>query len=183
MAPKADAGNQEESNATSGSGPLSVLSPREQTIMLQALLSDSNFPAGIQVDYVKVANRMNLKNPRSVSNAWSIIKNKIAAYDKKFREDHNLPSAEQEAAATAAENPEDDDNPSPKKRARTNKSSKSAAGGSKRGARAKKDAASAMPDNSGLGAAAGSSEATGRADETEEDEEKKDQDKYLAGEI
>lgn len=45
MPPKSDTGNQEESNVWSGNGPLSALTPREQTIMLQALLSDPNFPA------------------------------------------------------------------------------------------------------------------------------------------
>ncbi|KAL2161088.1 hypothetical protein VTH06DRAFT_8801 [Thermothelomyces fergusii] len=168
MAPKSDAGNQEEPNAVTGSGPLSALSSREQTILLQALLSDPNFPGCIQVDYAKVANRMNLKNPRSVSNAWTIIKNKIAAYDKKFREEHNLPS-EGETATAAAENAGGDDNPSPKKRARTIKMSKPAAGGPRRGARAKKGVgAAASADDSVLGAATGSFETADEAVRTED---------------
>ncbi|KAK4244163.1 hypothetical protein C7999DRAFT_35486 [Corynascus novoguineensis] len=43
------------------------------------------------------------------------------AYDKKYREDKNLPMAEEETAAAADDNKDDGDNPSPKKRARTSK--------------------------------------------------------------
>ena len=49
----------------------------------------------IQVDYVKVAERMGLKNPRSVSNAWSLIKKKIQTFDKEERKRKGLPSEDE----------------------------------------------------------------------------------------
>lgn len=122
---------------------------------------------------------MNLKNPRSVSNAWSTIKSKIAAYDKKFREDNYLPSTE-EGASTPAENYNDDDNPSPKKRART-RASRSAAVVSKRSIRAKKGVVSATPDKSGPGTSTGSSEVIGGAEGAEDIA--KDQEQDMLGKI
>ncbi|EAQ91793.1 predicted protein [Chaetomium globosum CBS 148.51] len=123
MPPKSKYTNRAEDTAgnANGDGPLSVLTAREQTMLLQGLLTVPGFPGGIQIDYPKVAERMGLKNPRSVANAWSLIKGKINAYDKKYREDNNLPSAAEEAAAVAQADDAEDENPAPKKRARASK--------------------------------------------------------------
>ncbi|KAL2139838.1 hypothetical protein VTI28DRAFT_4635 [Corynascus sepedonium] len=70
MVPKSKITAQEEPAAsTYGGGPLLALSAREQAIMLQTLLTDPKFPTGIQVDYAKITERMNLKYPWSASNA------------------------------------------------------------------------------------------------------------------
>ncbi|KAH6844514.1 hypothetical protein B0I37DRAFT_406204 [Chaetomium sp. MPI-CAGE-AT-0009] len=123
MPPKSKYSKSEDA-AGNAEGPFSVLTAREQTMLLQGLLTVPGFPGGIQIDYAKVADRMGLKNPRSVANAWSLIKSKINAYDAKYREDNNLPTAAEEAAAQVDE---EDENPSPKKRARTSKKTMAAA--------------------------------------------------------
>ena len=86
-------------------------------------LTTSHCSQGIQIDYQKVADRMGLTNPRSVSNAWTAIKKKIAEFDKNDRKSRGLPSEDE----PEPDNGDDDDtNPTPKKRART---AKAAAGG------------------------------------------------------
>ncbi|KAK4032894.1 hypothetical protein C8A01DRAFT_40653 [Parachaetomium inaequale] len=135
MAPRSKAAAAEKAKATtpeensvdkSKEGPLSAWSARDQNIMLQVLLTVPGFPASLEYDNAKVAERMGLQNPRSVTNAWCLIKTKIHEYDVKYREEHKLPTIEDEAkaAAEAADKTPaegDDENPTPKKRARTRK--------------------------------------------------------------
>ncbi|KAK3988724.1 hypothetical protein QBC44DRAFT_382087 [Cladorrhinum sp. PSN332] len=54
-----------------------ALSQREQKIMLYGLLTLEELPA---INYPIVAQRMGMSNPRSVSNAWAVIKKKIKAF-------------------------------------------------------------------------------------------------------
>ncbi|KAK3290830.1 uncharacterized protein B0H64DRAFT_478697 [Chaetomium fimeti] len=171
MPPKSKYQKSEEA-VGNADGPLSVLTAREQTMMLQGLLTVPGFPGGFQIDYAKVADRMGLKNPRSVANAWSLIKNKINAYDAKYREDNNLPTAAEEAAAQADDG---DDNPSPKKRARGSKATTTAAS-NKPAARGKAAKPTVWPKHSIMGplsdplATAGDSDEAGSGAQEEEEE-------------
>ncbi|KAG7284571.1 hypothetical protein NEMBOFW57_010949 [Staphylotrichum longicolle] len=98
-------------------GPMSVLTPREQAIMLQSILTIKGFPSGIQIDYPKVAERLGMANHRSVTNAWGVIKKKLIEYEKKDRKDRGLPSEDEAEPAVEGGRTK----PSPKKRARTTK--------------------------------------------------------------
>ncbi|KXX75073.1 hypothetical protein MMYC01_203196 [Madurella mycetomatis] len=102
-----------ETTPAGGDEAFSVLTRREQNIMFHSLLTIKNFPVGVPIDYQKVATRVGLTNPRSVMNAWTGIKKKMAEAGKKYREAEGLPS-EDEVSAQSVESP----GPAPKKRAR-----------------------------------------------------------------
>ncbi|KAK4136001.1 hypothetical protein BT67DRAFT_432812 [Trichocladium antarcticum] len=89
---------------------VAAFTPREQNIIINIMASFSELPA---IDNVKVADRMGFKNPRSIGNAWSIIKRKIHAINKDLPSDNE---GEAEAAGPAT------------KRARTAKGKAPAAG-------------------------------------------------------
>ena len=89
---------------------------------------------------------MGLTNPRSVSNAWTAIKKKIAEFDKKDRKERGLPS-EDEAEHDNGDG--EDANPTPKKRARTAKTA--AAGGTTPRSRGKAAAAGGSAKKAGRG--------------------------------
>ena len=72
----------------------------------------------MKFDVEKVAQRMKLQNPRSVNNAWSIIKKKLIDFAEKDEKAHG---AEAKAEEAVAQQDAEDDNPGPKKRARTSK--------------------------------------------------------------
>jgi hypothetical protein len=241
MAPKTDAPADGVPPAVSG--PLGILTAREQTIMLQSLLTIKGFPTvscpfrtghvrlertylchsvmpdtslltpkqmnrlpsrishatsphphirpptrltrspnaaltaeqGVQIDYQKVADRMGLSNPRSVSNAWTLIKKKIAEFDKNDRKQRGLPS-EDEAETEDAE-AGGDGNPTPKKRARTKAAASAttprrgkaaAAGGSAKKPRGKKATGGMLAD---LGVPAGVDVTAALAGDEEDDDE------------
>jgi hypothetical protein len=72
----------------------------------------------MKFDVEKVAQRMNLQNPRSVNNAWSVIKKKLIDFAEK---DEKANGADAKAEPAAVQQDAEDDNPGPKKRARTSK--------------------------------------------------------------
>ncbi|KAK4164692.1 hypothetical protein QBC43DRAFT_334235 [Cladorrhinum sp. PSN259] len=73
----------------------SLLTPREQKLILFGLLTLEDLPV---INYPVVAQRMGMSNPRSVSNAWAIIKKKIRDFDTA----NKVPST---ATASAAQTP------------------------------------------------------------------------------
>jgi hypothetical protein len=72
----------------------------------------------MKFDVEKVAQRMKLQNPRSVNNAWSVIKKKLIDFAEK---DEKASGADTQAEEAGAQQDAGDDNPAPKKRARTGK--------------------------------------------------------------
>ncbi len=99
---------------------------------------------GLGIDSALAADRLGFKNRASLTNAWGIIKKKLAEWEKADRRERGLPSDDDEAAEAAtnpaaADSGDDDDDtagggakPTPKKRARTG--TKSTGGGTPRSA-------------------------------------------------
>ncbi|SPQ25583.1 3bd20e1d-3414-41f9-9b1f-50b2ba38617d [Thermothielavioides terrestris] len=100
MAPRGK-NNGSEAEPTPAETILSRFTQREQNIMLHTIIALPGFPAGTEIDYAKVARRLGLQNPRSVSNAWSEIKKKVAQLEKDEREELGL-STDDEADTNAA---------------------------------------------------------------------------------
>ncbi|KAH6614398.1 hypothetical protein B0J18DRAFT_300017 [Chaetomium sp. MPI-SDFR-AT-0129] len=110
---------------------MSILTPGEQAILFQSLLTVPDFPQVLELDRAKIAQRMKL-SPRTIANGLSIIKGKFAKFDKRFRRENKIPNIEEEgalegasgatvAAATKAAGEDDgntDENANPKKRVR-----------------------------------------------------------------
>ncbi|KAK4153788.1 hypothetical protein C8A00DRAFT_33473 [Chaetomidium leptoderma] len=182
---KAPKSKSAESSPSDGDAPTTVLTPRENTILLQSLLASGIFAAGnFQVDKDKVAKRMSI-NPRSVGNAWAIMRKKIVEFDKSVREAKGLPTAEEEAAAEAAKaDPAEDGNPSPKKRARTSKTA--AAGTAKSAGPGKATAAAPTKTRRGRGSpladvSGGDGNAAGEKNAESTEEEADEEAKSMAG--
>ncbi|KAK4141452.1 uncharacterized protein C8A04DRAFT_30950 [Dichotomopilus funicola] len=111
------------------SGPMSILTPGEQAILFQSLLTVPDFPQVLELDHAKIGQRMKL-SPRTIANGLSIIKGKFAKFDIRFRRENKIPNIEEEgalegasgatvAAATEAAGEDDgntDENANPKKR-------------------------------------------------------------------
>ncbi|KAL2263959.1 hypothetical protein VTK26DRAFT_3953 [Humicola hyalothermophila] len=71
---------------------------REQQLIIHALVCMKDFPT---INYEKIADRMGLKNPRSVANAWGALKKKILTFDKEERKRKGLPSDDEDDEAAA----------------------------------------------------------------------------------
>ncbi|KAL1838833.1 hypothetical protein VTJ49DRAFT_2190 [Mycothermus thermophilus] len=112
-----------------------IFTPREQVVLIHCLLTIKGFGQDLatSIDLQKVAERLELQNHRSVSNAWCAIKKKFAEHEAKVRAE----SGETGEPATAttnngenkAEKQEVDDNPSPTKRPRTMRKASTATNG------------------------------------------------------